>query len=303
MALPAFAIEQARHAALRFAGGDAEQRIVATRQRRHHAGDPGIQRIVQRGLLTLAGKVGAVIFGELRLDAQGMLRRQHRERLRQRQPDHAQDIRAARRRQRQRRERVFHRRADRVLAVDQRAVAIENDELHGQAYSRKRRPRCRGGERPRGGYDGCQNKNAKEHAMTAKTWDFVHNLASDAKWTPGLREIFEYRDLGIKDGTHGDFVAHLIRHNGKKTKDEVQQWHVHDCTFQFVYVMNGWATFEYEGQGQRTIRKGDTILQVPGIKHREIACSEDFEVLEIVSPANFATRIVEGPQTKAQAAE
>ena len=115
--------------------------------------------------------------------------------------------------------------------------------------------------------------------MTGKTWTFTHNLASEAKWTPGLREIFEYRDLGIKDGTHGDFVAHLIRHNGKKTKDEVQQWHVHDCTFQFVYVLNGWATFEYEGQGQRTIRKGDSILQVPGIKHRE-------RVLEIVAPAN-----------------
>ena len=52
---------------------------------------------------------------------------------------------------------------------------------------------------------------------------------------------------------------------------------------------------------QFTVRKGDTILQVPGIKHREIACSEDFEVLEIVSPANFATRIVETP--KAEAAE
>ena len=24
---------------------------------------------------------------------------------------------------------------------------------------------------------------------------------------PGLREIFEYRDLGIKDGTNGDYVA------------------------------------------------------------------------------------------------
>jgi len=139
--------------------------------------------------------------------------------------------------------------------------------------------------------------------MSDKTWDFVHNLASEQQWTPGLREIFEYRDLGIKAGTKGDFVAHLIRHNGKKVKDQVQQWHVHDCTFQLVYVMNGWATFEYEGQGQRTIRKGDCILQVPGIKHREIACSEDFEVLEIVSPGDFATRIVEAPQGKAQAAE
>jgi mannose-6-phosphate isomerase-like protein (cupin superfamily) len=143
----------------------------------------------------------------------------------------------------------------------------------------------------------------KEETMTNKPWSFVHNLASEARWTPGLREIFEYRDLGIKDGTAGDYVAHLIRHNGKKTKDEVQQWHVHDCTFQLVYVINGWATFAYENEGQRTIHKGDCILQLPGIKHREIACSEDFEVLEIVSPANFATRIVEAPQAEAQAAE
>jgi mannose-6-phosphate isomerase-like protein (cupin superfamily) len=110
-----------------------------------------------------------------------------------------------------------------------------------------------------------------EETMADSQWSFIHNLASEAKWTPGLRAIFEYRDLGIKEGTKGDYVAHLIRHNGKKTKDEVQQWHVHDCTFQLVYVLNGWATFEYEGHGQRTIRAGDCILQTPGIKHRECA--------------------------------
>ena len=129
-----------------------------------------------------------------------------------------------------------------------------------------------------------------------KAWNFVHNRADDATWTPGLREIFEYRDLGIKDGTKGDYVAHLIRRNDKETRDEVQKWHVHDCDFQFVLVLNGWATFEYEGQGVKTIRKGDCIHQVPGIKHREIDCSEDFEVLEIVSPADFKTRVVEGPE-------
>ena len=107
----------------------------------------------------------------------------------------------------------------------------------------------------------------------------------------------------IKDSTKGDYVAHVIRHNGKKMKDEVQQWHVHDCTFQMVYVMNGWATFEYAGQGVRTIRKGDCINQRPGIPHREIACSEDFEVLEIVAPADFKTRVVEGPDAQQQAAE
>lgn len=138
--------------------------------------------------------------------------------------------------------------------------------------------------------------------MTNKEWSFVHNLVSDAKWTPGLREIFDYRDLGIKDGTKGDYIAHIIRSNGKKQKDSVQHWHIHACTFQFVLVLNGWATFEYEGQGVHTIHKGDAILQPPMIKHREIACSNDFEVLEIVSPASFETKIVDPPEDASQVA-
>ena len=63
-----------------------------------------------------------------------------------------------------------------------------------------------------------------------------------------------------------------------------------------MYILNGWATFEYEGHGKHTIRKGDTVLQTPMIKHREIACSDDFEVLEIVSAANFKIQIVEPPK-------
>ncbi len=137
----------------------------------------------------------------------------------------------------------------------------------------------------------------------ASDWDFVHDLASKAEWKEGLREVFEYRDLGIEAATKGDYVAHIIRANGKKSKDEVQQWHVHDCNFQFVLVLNGWAVFEYEGNGIHKIQKGDCILQPPRIKHREIACSDDFEVLEIVSPADFATRNVAAPADAAAAAD
>ena len=137
----------------------------------------------------------------------------------------------------------------------------------------------------------------------ASDWDFVHDLASKAGWKAGLREVFEYRDLGIEAATKGDYVAHIIRANGKKSKDGVQQWHVHDCNFQFVLVLNGWAEFEYEGRGVHKIQKGDCILQPPRIKHREIACSDDFEVLEIVSPADFATRDVAAPADSAAAAD
>ncbi len=130
-----------------------------------------------------------------------------------------------------------------------------------------------------------------------KTWDFVHNQAdsSDGDWTDGLRSIFDYRDLGINDATNGDYIAHIIRANGRENADEVQQWHVHDCTFQLVHVLEGWAKFEYEGQGEHTIKKGDVILQPPGIKHRELDISDDFAVLEIVAPADFATRLVDPP--------
>ena len=75
-------------------------------------------------------------------------------------------------------------------------------------------------------------------------WDFSHKKAAEAVWTDGLREIFEYCDLGIKGATKGDYIAHIIKANGKEMKDEVQEWHVHDCTFQFVLVLNGWAEFE-----------------------------------------------------------
>ena len=129
----------------------------------------------------------------------------------------------------------------------------------------------------------------------SNNWDFSHQRAADSIWTDGLREIFDYCDLGIKGSTKGDYIAQIIKANGKEMKDEVQEWHVHDCTFQFVLVLNGWAEFEYEGQGIRRLGKGDCINQRPGIPHREIAYSKDYEVLEIVAPADFKTRIVSAP--------
>ena len=130
-------------------------------------------------------------------------------------------------------------------------------------------------------------------------WRFVHAKATEATWEEGLRKIFEYRDLGVKDGSHGSYVAHVIRRNGKEEEsDAVQEWHHHECNFQLVYVLEGWAEFEYEGEGVRRISKGDCILQRPFIKHREIACSDDFEVLEVVAPADFATAVVAAPTSE-----
>ena len=126
-------------------------------------------------------------------------------------------------------------------------------------------------------------------------WRFAHHRADEAQWTTGMRAIFEYRDLGIREATGGDYVAHVIRARGVEAADKIHEWHQHECRFQMVYVLKGWATFEYEGVGRRTLRAGDCVNQVPLLRHREIECSEDLELLEIVSPADFATRTTEAP--------
>jgi len=103
----------------------------------------------------------------------------------------------------------------------------------------------------------------------------------------GLRNYFEYRDLGIKRATGGKVVAHVIR--ARRGKAPHGEWHRHDCKIQFVYVLKGWAVFEYEGVGKVTMRPGTCFYQPPNIRHREIRHSKDLELIEIVAPADFRT--------------
>ena len=112
----------------------------------------------------------------------------------------------------------------------------------------------------------------------------------------GLRDYFEYRDLGINRATRGKLVAHVIR--ARRGKTPHGQWHRHDCDVQFVYVLRGSAVFEYEGVGKVTMRAGSCFYQPPGIRHREIRHSQDLEMIEIVAPANFRTVSLEKPAAR-----
>ena len=123
---------------------------------------------------------------------------------------------------------------------------------------------------------------------------FSHHVGADGTFrADGLRSYYEYRDLGIKAATGGAVVAHVIR--ARQGDNATGQWHAHDTGFQMYYVLKGWARFEYEGQGVKTVRPGDCVLQPPGIRHREIEHSADFELIEIVMPGDFATRAVDAP--------
>lgn len=109
----------------------------------------------------------------------------------------------------------------------------------------------------------------------------------------GLRPFFEYRQLGISEATKGAYGAHLIL--AVPGMESPAAWHSHDLDFQMVYVTKGWVVFEYEGSCEHILRAGSCVLQPPGIKHREVRHSDDLELLEVVSPANFDTHEEDAP--------
>ena len=115
----------------------------------------------------------------------------------------------------------------------------------------------------------------------------------ESQFTGGLRAFFEYRDLGVNDATKGKYSANVIRAVPGIRAEPT--WHIHNLDFQMIYILKGWVTFEYEGQGEVTFRPGSAALQPPRIRHREIQHSDDLELIEITSPAAFETESVESP--------
>lgn len=105
----------------------------------------------------------------------------------------------------------------------------------------------------------------------------------------GLREFFEYRDLGIAEATGGRVGAHVIR--AKKALGEAGTRHHHSLEFQMVYVLRGWIKFNYAGVGDVLLEAGDCVHQPPGIEHTELGHSDDIEMLEVTLPANFSTTV------------
>jgi mannose-6-phosphate isomerase-like protein (cupin superfamily) len=128
---------------------------------------------------------------------------------------------------------------------------------------------------------------AKSGRAAAKAFNVSHPTRGAFK-ADGLRAFFEYRDLGIAKASRGKILAHVIRARaGKGAKPDR---HYHRLDFQMVYVLKGWVEFEYEGVGRVRLRKGSCVYQPPGIHHVELRHSRDLEMIEITSPARFATR-------------
>lgn len=103
----------------------------------------------------------------------------------------------------------------------------------------------------------------------------------------GLRTYLSYRDLGIAEVTRGAILAHLIRAEGEMSEPGEQHYHILDD--QFVYVLQGWADVQFEGQEPVRVDAGTCFYQPSEIKHSFLGCSSDFHALEVCLPAEFET--------------
>ncbi len=109
----------------------------------------------------------------------------------------------------------------------------------------------------------------------------------DSQFETGLRDYFDYRDLGMVEATGGKLRAHEIRPSGPYEK--VGDLHYHVLDFQMVYVLKGWARVHFEGVGEVLFEAGSCMYQEPGIHQRVVEYSDDYTVIEITVPADFET--------------
>ncbi|MGI9610927.1 MAG: cupin domain-containing protein [Acidimicrobiia bacterium] len=116
--------------------------------------------------------------------------------------------------------------------------------------------------------------------------EFVSSRSADADFSTG-RAGMTYRDL-IPARQGGRFIASHIRiPEGGPVPDYV---HHHHIRFQMIFCHQGWADLVYEDQGpQFRFEAGDCVLQPPHIRHRVLATSDAFEVVEIGCPAEHDT--------------
>jgi mannose-6-phosphate isomerase-like protein (cupin superfamily) len=129
-------------------------------------------------------------------------------------------------------------------------------------------------------------RHMNQHAVVSK---FSHVKPGDTEFKGGgLRDFFLYRDLGIAAATGGQVICHLVKANADMPPEDGTGWHRHDCDFQIVIMMKGWARFMYEDK-PTLVQAGDVVHQRPGIVHYLFDYSPDMEYLEIVSPADFKT--------------
>jgi mannose-6-phosphate isomerase-like protein (cupin superfamily) len=130
---------------------------------------------------------------------------------------------------------------------------------------------------------------AKAQTKPRRPQKFTVSHHREEDFSQGLRSYASYRDLGLAPATGGMVQAHVIRMIPPFRPEDVSTPHYHDVEFQMVYVLKGWMTTDFEGEGTHTFYAGSCWIQPPKIKHTVLGYSDDCELLEVVLPADFET--------------
>lgn len=136
--------------------------------------------------------------------------------------------------------------------------------------------------------------NANTSARDPKQPMQLHiDYASEAKYSPGRRTFFKYRNLGVEAASNGrargyqnTSIAGMLDSTG---------WHYHECDFQFVYLLKGELILEFEDGTVHHLSQGDSMFIPGGLRHNEIYVSEDKDSIEFSMPEKIGTVPVERP--------
>src|SRR5258708_19649252 len=89
---------------------------------------------------------------------------------------------------------------------------------------------------------------AKTAAKRRQPHEFlINHLREEDFKSDGLRRYARYRDLGVKDATHGMAVAHVIRFQGPGDPKMGSKLHTPAPHFPFIYLLKASITSQFDG--------------------------------------------------------
>jgi quercetin dioxygenase-like cupin family protein len=125
---------------------------------------------------------------------------------------------------------------------------------------------------------------------------YAHATPDTCRKVPGRREFLEFRDLGVESASGGRMRAQMLSVVPGAKVPKLTGWHYHTCQSQIVHVLKGWMDLEYEDGRRLLVKAGDTLFTPGGMRHNELAISDDLELFEIFVPAEVGTQLCDPPE-------
>ncbi len=120
----------------------------------------------------------------------------------------------------------------------------------------------------------------------------AHATPENAPFVPGRRDFLKYRDLGVTKASDGRMRAQVTVATAAMRPTG---WHYHVCDSQLIYGLKGWVDLEFEDGRRVRLQEGESLYIPGGLKHNEVAMSEDFQILEVSVPADMGTKVCDAP--------